>query len=184
SRSYSHSTARSRLSAFTSATHISSRMMLNGSAVISEPACMEVSPPESRSAAASRPSSSAHSTRDQIGGFGWPPEASMSTTSEPESEEVMQKIATMMMPSTDSSCVAGNCSKMRNIDSSAVMSPRSPLPNHWRNSPLPPQIENQIMPARVGTSSTPATNSRTVRPLEMRAMNTPTKGAQAIHQPQ
>ena len=36
----------------------------------------------------------------------------------------------------------------------------------------------------VGTSSTPATNSRTVRPREIRAMKTPTKGAQEIHQPQ
>ena len=184
SRSCSESTARSRLSAFTSATHISSRITLNGSAVISEPACREVRPPESSSAAASRPSSSAHSTRDHIGGFGCPPEASMSTTSEPESEEVTKKTATRTMPSTDSSWVAGNCSKMRNIDSSAVTSPRSPAPNHWRNRPLPPQIENQIMPTRVGTSSTPATNWRTVRPLEMRAMKTPTKGAQAIHQPQ
>ena len=36
----------------------------------------------------------------------------------------------------------------------------------------------------MGTSRTPATNSRIVRPLEMRAMKTPTKGAQEIHQPQ
>ncbi|MNC67623.1 hypothetical protein D3C75_1181330 [compost metagenome] len=36
----------------------------------------------------------------------------------------------------------------------------------------------------VGTSSTPMTNSRTVRPREMRAMNMPTNGDQAIHQAQ
>src|SRR5690625_5056297 len=148
-RSCSRSTARSRLNALTNATHMSSRITLNGSAVIRDPACREVRPPDSSSAAASRPSSTAHSTRDQIGGLGWPPEASMSTTSEPESEEVMKKIATTMMPRTDSSVVAGKFSKMRNMDSSAVMSPRSPSPNHWRNRPLPPQTENQNMPTTV-----------------------------------
>ena len=35
-----------------------------------------------------------------------------------------------------------------------------------------------------GTTSTPATNWRMVRPREIRAMNMPTKGDQAIHQPQ
>ena len=35
-----------------------------------------------------------------------------------------------------------------------------------------------------GTSSTPTTNSRIVRPRDTRAMNMPTKGDQAIHQPQ
>ena len=36
----------------------------------------------------------------------------------------------------------------------------------------------------VGTSSTPMMNSRTVRPREIRAMNIPTNGDQAIHQAQ
>ncbi len=35
-----------------------------------------------------------------------------------------------------------------------------------------------------GTSRTPVTNSRMVRPREIRAMNMPTKGDQEIHQPQ
>ncbi|MNU02327.1 hypothetical protein D3C72_2459960 [compost metagenome] len=43
-------------------------------------------------------------------------------------------------------------------------------------------IQNRVKPA--GTSSTPQTNSRMVRPREMRAMNSPTNGDQAIHQPQ
>src|SRR5699024_12711567 len=88
------------------------------------------------------------------------------------------------IPCTDRTVVVGKYSQLRNMDFSAVMSPRSPSPNHWRNRPLPPQTENQNMPSSVGTSSTPATNWRTVRPLEMRAMKTPTNGAQAIHQPQ
>ena len=36
----------------------------------------------------------------------------------------------------------------------------------------------------MGTSSTPTTNWRMVRPREMRAMNMPTKGDQEIHQAQ
>ena len=35
-----------------------------------------------------------------------------------------------------------------------------------------------------GTNNTPKINSRMVRPLEIRAINIPTKGDQAIHQPQ
>ncbi|MNP79829.1 hypothetical protein D3C76_1777590 [compost metagenome] len=43
-------------------------------------------------------------------------------------------------------------------------------------------IHNRVKPA--GTNSTPQTNSRMVRPREMRAMNSPTKGDQDSHQPQ
>ena len=44
--------------------------------------------------------------------------------------------------------------------------------------------ENHRKVTIVGTRSTPITNWRTVRPREMRAMKTPTNGAQLIHQPQ
>src|SRR5699024_6918578 len=144
----------------------------------------EVRPPDSSSAAASRPSSTAHSTRDQIGGLGGPPEGSMATPSQRESGGVAEKIASRAMPRTASGVGAGQFSETRAEDSTAAMTARSPSPNHWRNRPLPPQTENQNTPTTVGTSSTPATNWRTVRPLEMRAMKTPTNGAQAIHQPQ
>ena len=43
-------------------------------------------------------------------------------------------------------------------------------------------IHRKVKPA--GTSSTFRMNSRTVRPREIRAMNMPTKGDQAIHQAQ
>ena len=49
---------------------------------------------------------------------------------------------------------------------------------------VPPMIVNHRKVSAVGTSRTPVMNSRTVRPLEIRAMNTPTKGDQEIHQPQ
>ena len=53
-----------------------------------------------------------------------------------------------------------------------------------RKIAVPPRMPNQTMQTRVGTSSTPAMNSRTVRPREMRAMKMPTNGVQDIHQPQ
>ena len=43
---------------------------------------------------------------------------------------------------------------------------------------------NQTKVTALGISSTPMTNSRMVRPREMRAMKTPTKGAQLTHQAQ
>ncbi|MNC47312.1 hypothetical protein D3C75_963650 [compost metagenome] len=43
-------------------------------------------------------------------------------------------------------------------------------------------IHSKVKPA--GTNSTPQTNSRMVRPREIRAMNKPTKGDQDNHQPQ
>ena len=48
-------------------------------------------------------------------------------------------------------------------------------------------LPNTVIHSRVkavGTSSTPVTNSRMVRPREIRAMNSPTNGDQASHQPQ
>ena len=49
---------------------------------------------------------------------------------------------------------------------------------------LPPMTENQTALAPLGTSSTPTTNCRTVRPREIRARNVPTNGAQEIYQAQ
>lgn len=57
----------------------------------------------------------------------------------------------------------------------------------WNSSkaiPVPPKTVNQNAQKSDGTSNTPNTNCRTVRPLEILAMKVPTKGAQAIHQAQ
>ena len=48
----------------------------------------------------------------------------------------------------------------------------------------PPKIANHTSETRLGTSSTPVTNWRMVRPRLMRAMNIPTKGVHEIHQAQ
>ena len=53
----------------------------------------------------------------------------------------------------------------------------------WK-MPLLPKMENQAKMKPSGMNITPKTNSRKVRPREMRAMNSPTNGAQATHQAQ
>src|SRR5699024_9921375 len=126
--------------------------------------------------------------RDHIGGFGCPPEASISTTSEPESDDVMKKIATRMIAMTERIEPSGSpprtSKRTRSETTPSSGSTRSPEPKSCLGRPVPPRTENQKKPTIEGTSRTPAMNSRTVRPREMRAMKTPTKGAQEIHQPQ
>ena len=52
------------------------------------------------------------------------------------------------------------------------------------NSADPPKVAIQKKENSDGRNRTPSTNSRTVRPFEMRAMNIPTNGDHEIHQPQ
>ena len=49
---------------------------------------------------------------------------------------------------------------------------------------VPPKMPNQITLTMLGTSSTPVTNCRMVRPRLIRAMNMPTNGVQDTHQAQ
>ena len=58
------------------------------------------------------------------------------------------------------------------------------VPCFCRSMAAPPKIANQTRLTRLGTSSTPLTNWRIVRPREMRAMNMPTNGVQESHQAQ
>lgn len=50
--------------------------------------------------------------------------------------------------------------------------------------PKTPNTLNQIKLTIAGTSNTPEMNSRIERPLDTRAINTPTNGLQLNHQPQ
>lgn len=59
-----------------------------------------------------------------------------------------------------------------------------PVPKISRCSAAPPMTANHRKVIIAGTSRTPHTNSRTVRPFDTRAMKMPTKGAHEIHQPQ
>ena len=60
----------------------------------------------------------------------------------------------------------------------------SALPLRCSSMPVPPTTANQRNPKPVGAATTPITNSRMVRPREIRATNMPTKGAQETHQAQ
>src|SRR5699024_12924 len=171
--------------------------MENGSAESSARDCRAVMPlasasPDSEltqiSDAAIRPEEEAQKMRVIFGGFGSPLCAIMSITKAPESALVMKKIETSTTAMPESSDPAGSWAKVSN---SAVFGSIAPAAS-VKSTPLstdsysavPPMMVNHRKVSEVGTSSTPVMNSRTVRPLEMRAMNTPTKGDQEIHQPQ
>nr|WP_236824784.1 MULTISPECIES: hypothetical protein [unclassified Blastococcus] len=66
----------------------------------------------------------------------------------------------------------------------SVAWPASPAPSCSARMPAPPNTENHSPLTSVGTASTPTTNSRMVRPREMRAMNVATNGDQEIHHAQ
>ena len=58
------------------------------------------------------------------------------------------------------------------------------VPLSSRSMAVPPRIAIQAKQTSDGAMTAPMMNSRTVRPLEMRARNRPTKGENAIHQAQ
>ena len=137
---------------------------------------------------ATPPMEAAQKMRCQTGVPCWPPEASMSTTSAPESAEVTKNTTTMMIAISEIKPEKGKCSRKANSASELSCSMASPRlltcsqRIMWMAVSPNTVIHNRVK--AVGTSSTPATNSRMVRPREMRAMNRPTKGDQASHQPQ
>ena len=122
---------------------------------------------------------------------------SMSTTSDAESDEVAKKIATT---STASPCISGaqgSSAKNANIASGTdsltalLMLPAAGPIAARAASPSPsmaiacqPKIANQMTVNSDGASRTPKTNSRTVRPREIRATNRPMKGDQVTVQAQ
>src|SRR5690606_19870468 len=134
------------------------------------------------------PSSTDQKTRCQVGESSAPPEVSMSTTSEPESDEVTKKVTTSTVATSEETDASGSSSRKRNsaTDSSAATASASPVMpctiTMWMAVSPNTVIHRNVKPS--GTSSTPTMNWRMVRPREMRAMNMPTKGDQAIHQPQ
>ena len=177
--------------------HIPIITIENGSADSSASDCSAVMPEASSSPdseltqireAAMTPDAEAQKMRVIRGGFGSPLWAIMSITKAPESALVMKKIDTSTTAMPDSSAPAGSWLKVSNSAVFGSMSPVPPVKSTPSRTALysavPPMIVNHRNVSAVGTSSTPVMNSRTVRPLEMRAMNTPTKGDQEIHQPQ
>src|SRR5690606_4245501 len=162
--------------------------MANGRAAAMVAVCSAPRPPATSSAAATMPSTTAQNTRCHTGESSWPPLVSMSTTSEPESDEVTKKVITSKVATSDITADSGRCSKNWNSAtavSAATASASAEMPcimTMWMAVSPNTVIQMKVKPT--GTNSTPTTNSRMVRPRETRAMNMPTNGDQAIHQAQ
>src|SRR5690625_3378278 len=75
-------------------------------------------------------------------------------------------------------------SKRASSTFSFTISAIPPGPNISKLRAVPPKVVNQMIARRAGTSKTPAINSLTVLPREIRAINNPIKGAQEICQAQ
>src|SRR5690625_7470481 len=111
----------------------------------------------------------------------------VSVMSAAESTEVVKKMTTRMIETTEVTRANGKFS--RNANSAPGMSPspttrstRPPSPFISMSMEPVPKMPNQITLNVAGTASTPSTNSRTVRRREIRAMNNATHGAQEVGQ--
>src|SRR5690606_7738893 len=109
-------------------------------------------------------------------------------TSDPESADVTKNTATKITARVEVKADQGRYSKKLNKASEASMAasadncpPASPISR--KIAVLPNTVIHRNVNT-VGTMSTPNTNSLTVRPREMRAINMPTNGDQEIHQAQ
>ena len=112
----------------------------------------------------------------------------VSITSAPESAEVTKKTATRRMARPEVKAAPGSCSRKWNraVDRSALtaceIAPAAVVMSRVMAVFPKTVIQRKVKPE--GTSKTFRMNSRTVRPREMRAMNMPTNGDQAIHHAQ
>lgn len=110
-----------------------------------------------------------------------------SITNAPESAEVMKNTAISTIAAIDSSCGIGRKSKKRNSSASTLVAVCASAPAAPCVSSQIALLPNTVIHTRlnaVGTSSTPITNWRIVRPREMRAMNMPTNGDHDTHHAQ
>ena len=133
------------------------------------------------------PSTTAQNKRCHTGERGSPREAIESTTYAPESAEVTKNTAINKIASHDTGPAHGRYSQKRNRSASTLPTVCASAPPAMcvstQMAPLPKAVIHKRLKA-VGTSSTPTTNSRMVRPREMRAMNMPTNGDHEIHHAQ
>ncbi len=162
-------------------------MMATGSAAISVIACSAPSPPATSRTAAVTPSSAAQNSRCQTGDCALPRVAIWSITNAPESADVTKNTAISTIATIDSSCGNGRKSKKRNSSASTLVAVCASAPAAPCVSSQIALLPNTVIHTRlnaVGTSSTPITNWRIVRPREMRAMNMPTNGDHDTHHAQ
>ena len=108
----------------------------------------------------------------------------MPITVDAESAVVMKNVASSTMAKTDTTPVHGSSPNIANSIASAVPSPQIDRPVCSNSMAVPPKMENHSRVSVDGTTTMPTTNSRIVRPREMRARNMPTNGVHDTHHTQ
>src|SRR5690606_26993253 len=117
-----------------------------------------------------------------------PPAAIVSMTSEPESAEVTKKMAISITVRVEVTAEKGrywknwNSATERSACTAVASAPPATVVSICMAVLPKTVIQKNVNPA--GMKRTATTNSRTVRPREMRAMNMPTNGDQEIDQAQ
>ena len=100
-----------------------------------------------------------------------------------ESAEVTKKVKTKVIARTERTLPRGYSLKEAKRISSVAKRIKL-TPESCSEVDKVPKAENQIKLRTVGAKSTTVKNSRIVRPFEIRAIKTPTKGDQEIHHAQ
>jgi hypothetical protein len=166
---------------------MTSMTSIKGKAEAMEAVCRAPRPPATSRTAATPPSKIPQAAFKLRVGSWLPPEVSMATTKVPESAEVIKKAAIKMIARKEVIVLKGKLPRVTNralaiFSDTAALIPATPIISKFKA--VPPKIASQIKLNAVGATRAPIINSRTVRPREMRAINWPTKGPQAIHQAQ
>lgn len=161
----------------------------NGNAEMIDAVCNAVKPPDHNNTVAAEAWIKPQTSLIISGGLSIPFVVWIPNTNVAESAEVMKNVLINTIERTDAIVASGNSfNAAKSAISVSVPSPIAfqipPSEKISRLIPDPPKIVNHSAQNSVGTAKTPKMNSRTVRPLETRAINVPTKGDQAIHHAQ
>src|SRR5699024_109523 len=159
----------------TNPTHIAIRTKQNGKPAVSEAVCTAVrasSPaaaPAISNTAATTPSNMAQNRRCCQRGFGSPPLVRISTTSDPESDEVAKNrtttITATMAERVTIILPTGSCSNNTNSAVSSEASAKALLGSSKRvRSADSPKIPSHTIDAPTGANKAPVMNCRIVRP--------------------
>src|SRR5829696_5630159 len=144
--------------------------------------------PAKRQIAAAAPVKTPHTMMLHLLGCRLPRLESIPITTEAASAPLTKNRATRMIVISAVSPNSGNCSRVRNNAPgwllAAVLAREFTAPESCRLMAVPPKTANHTKLTTLGARITPETNSRIVRPLEMRAIKVPTNGAHEIHQAQ
>ena len=154
---------------------------------LTEAVCMALSPPPKSRAIATAPSVRAHKILCPTGASSFPPEVILSITNEPLSDEVTKNTDTIKIPIKLVRLLRGNSFKNTKSEVDASLRTGLEIKPGDANSNIkaePPKVLIQKKVTNVGTNKTPRINSRMVLPLDIRAINIPTKGDHAIHHAQ